>query len=210
MMILLISSFTLAIAYCAPPGIVTAETVRRGLSHGFWSAWLVQFGSVLGDATWAVLAIIGLAFLVQNPLLRLLTGMLGVVLLFWLAIQALLGSIYGSKTRSNQKSSRNSFLTGLLLSLSNPFAILFWFGLGGTIFSIIGSNPNWHHYAIFFSGFIAGSIIWCFLIAALVKFGRRFVSKGVYRAVSLICGITLGYFGVQLLLKLIPFLKIVS
>ena len=206
MAVLLFSSFALAIAYCAPPGVVTAETVRRGISHGFWSAWLVQIGSVLGDATWAVMALTGLAFLVQNSVVRIIASLLGVVLLFWLAIHAIKDAVNGTQPQSNPISSRSSFTTGLLLSLSNPFAIVFWLGLGSTLFSIIGANPNWHHYAIFFSGFLSGVTLWCFLMAGVVTFGRRFVSTGVYKVVNLVCGITLGYFGIQLLLNLIPML----
>ena len=34
----------LAIAFCAPPGVITAETVRRGAARGFIPALFVQFG----------------------------------------------------------------------------------------------------------------------------------------------------------------------
>ena len=76
MVVLFFSSFALAIAYCAPPGIVSTETVRRGLAQGFQAAWLVQIGSVFGDAIWAVLAIMGLAFLAENKLTHMIASLL--------------------------------------------------------------------------------------------------------------------------------------
>src|SRR5512134_3837873 len=65
-MTLFVSSFFLAIAFCAPPGVVTAETVRRGAARGFFPALFVQLGSLVGDTTWAILALTGLAFIVHN------------------------------------------------------------------------------------------------------------------------------------------------
>src|SRR4030095_9296732 len=88
-MSLFISSFILAIAFCAPPGVVTAETVRRGLARGFGPALLVQLGSLIGDATWATLAIAGAAFLIQNVLVRLVLSLIGIGFLVHLAIKAI-------------------------------------------------------------------------------------------------------------------------
>jgi len=36
--------------FCLSPGAVLAETLRRGLQHGFTPALLVQVGSLVGDA----------------------------------------------------------------------------------------------------------------------------------------------------------------
>ncbi|MCK1786888.1 hypothetical protein L9Z73_21830, partial [Pseudomonas sp. TNT11] len=41
--------------FCLSPGAVLAETLRRGLLHGFTPALLVQVGSLVGDAVWKVL-----------------------------------------------------------------------------------------------------------------------------------------------------------
>src|SRR5574338_1143074 len=89
-MTLFISSFFLAIAFCAPPGVVTAETVRRGAARGFRPALLVQFGSLVGDTTWAIIALTGLAFLVQNNVAKIILSLIGILLMLklaWGAIQ---------------------------------------------------------------------------------------------------------------------------
>lgn len=89
MLSLFVSALVLGIAFCAPPGVVTAESLRCGLHGGFRPVLLVQVGSLVGDATWAAIALFGAAFLVQNALVRLVLGMLGVVILFRLALDAL-------------------------------------------------------------------------------------------------------------------------
>lgn len=40
--------------------------------------------------------------------------------------------------------------------------------------------------------------LWCFLIAALIGWGCRFVTPGFFRVVNLPCGLALGYFGLRL------------
>jgi hypothetical protein len=87
-MTLFLSSFILAIAFCAPPGVVTAETVRQGAARGFLPALFVQFGSLVGDTTWALIALTGLAFLVQNNIAKIILSLAGIVLMLKLAWDA--------------------------------------------------------------------------------------------------------------------------
>ena len=88
-MSLFISSFILAIAFCAPPGVITAETVRRGAARGFLPALFVQFGSLVGDTTWAIIALTGLAFLVQNNTAKIILSLVGIFLMLQLAWDAI-------------------------------------------------------------------------------------------------------------------------
>src|SRR5512147_936667 len=85
---LFFSSFILAIAFCAPPGVITAETVRRGAARGFIPALFVQFGSLVGDTTWAIIALTGLAFLVENNVARIILSLVGLLLMLKLAWDA--------------------------------------------------------------------------------------------------------------------------
>src|SRR5512138_2776198 len=95
-MSLFISSFFLAIACCAPPGVITAETVRRGAARGFLRALFVQFGSLVGDTTWAIIALTGLAFLVQNNLAKMSLSFVGILLMGKLACGALRDAHHGT------------------------------------------------------------------------------------------------------------------
>ena len=54
------------VVFCLSPGAVLAETLRRGLLQGFTPALLVQIGSLVGDAVWAVIGLTGIALLIQH------------------------------------------------------------------------------------------------------------------------------------------------
>src|SRR5215207_8823202 len=126
-MSLFLSSFVLAIAFCAPPGVVTAETVRRGAARGFIPALFVQFGSLVGDTTWAIIALTALAFIVQNNVARIILSLIGMLLMLKLAWDAIRDARHGRQLDTAAfVSRRGDFANGAFLSLGNPMNIVFW------------------------------------------------------------------------------------
>lgn len=198
---LLVSSFILAISFCAPPGIITAETIRRGAARGFIPALFVQFGSLVGDTTWAVIALTGLAFLIQNNFAKAILSVIGIILMLKLAWDAFKDARDGKELdtpSSSSVSSRGDFASGAFLSLGNPLNIVFWTGLGTTVFASITGEPQLIHFAIFFAGFLGGAILWCFIMASLVAWGRQWMTTVFFRILNGICSVTLAYFAIQL------------
>jgi chemosensory pili system protein ChpE len=207
-MSLFLSSFFLAIAFCAPPGVITAETVRRGAARGFIPALFVQLGSLVGDTTWAIIALTGLAFVVQNNIGKMILSLIGILLMLKLAWDAIKDARRGKEldiTSSN--SHRGDFTNGAFLSLGNPMNIVFWTGLGTTVFASISGRPQPFDFAMFFAGFLSGAILWCFVMAGLVAWGRKFVTPTFFRWVNFACGIALGFFALQLGLNLLQNLQ---
>ena len=203
-MSLFISSLFLAIAFCAPPGVITAETVRRGAARGFIPALSVQLGSLVGDTTWAIIALTGLAFIVQNNIAKIILSLIGILLMLKLAWDAIKDARHGKELDTSvSPSHRGDFTNGAFLSLGNPMNIVFWTGLGTTVFTSISGRPQPADFAVFFAGFLGGAILWCFFLAGLVAWGRKFVTATFFRWVNFTCGIALGFFAFQLGLNLI-------
>ncbi|MBL8062757.1 MAG: LysE family transporter [Anaerolineales bacterium] len=197
---LFISSFVLAISFCAPPGVITAETIRRGAARGFIPALFVQFGSLVGDTTWAVIALTGLAFVIQNNTARVILSLIGIILLIKLALDSLKDARDGKEPGSgaNHTAARGDFASGAFLSLGNPMNIVFWTGLGTTVFASITGAPQPIHFATFFTGFLGGAIFWCFVMAGLVAWGRQWMTSSFFRFLNAACGMILFYFAIQL------------
>lgn len=197
---LLVSSFILGIAFCAPPGIITAETIRRGAARGFFPALSVQFGSLVGDTTWATIALTGLAFVIQNNVAKTVLSVIGITLMVKLAWDAIKDAREGKHPTdaSATETTRGDFASGAFLSLGNPMNIVFWTGLGTTVFASIAGTPQPIHFATFFTGFLAGAVLWCFFIAGLVAWGRQWMTASFFRFLNATCGIVLFYFALQL------------
>lgn len=202
MLSLFLASFALGVAFCAPPGAVTAEAIRRGIAHGFRSVLYLELGSLIGDAVWASIALIGVAFLTQNPIVRVVLGLLGAALLFRLAWDALRAAQSGKLPHAQPASHRNSFAAGAALSLSNPTSVAFWLGVGsGFIGGASGISPA-VQVTTFFAGFMAACVAWCFFFAGLVAVGRRLLTPPFFRAINLLCGTMLAGLAVLLLVRL--------
>lgn len=63
---------------------------------------------------------------------------------------------------------RAALRAGALLSITNPHNVAYWAALGSAMGAAGVSDPQWTDYAIFFTGFMVSSVIWCFVCAALV------------------------------------------
>jgi threonine/homoserine/homoserine lactone efflux protein len=181
----LLISFGLGIAFAAPPGIVTAETIRRGLIGGFWSALAVGVGSLIGDAVYAVLALGGLATLTQRPGTQLAIGLAGGVILFILAWSAWRAKLPEANQTLAAGERRSAFLSGAALSLTNPWALAFWIGFGGVLLTAGIQNPT-REMSLFLIAFLSGAMLWGVVLAGLIALGRQFVNPLLFRVVSVV------------------------
>ena len=169
-MIFFIEAFFLGLLFNAAPGIVFAETIKRGINGGFIPAFLVQIGSIVGDALWAILGLIGIGILLNLDIIKIPISILSSCYLMYLAYDSYTSSFnnYESK-KIISKSHKNALKSGIFLSITNPQNIAYWAALGGA-FSALGiKDPEYYHYFIFFSGFISSSFAWCFICAISVS-----------------------------------------
>ena len=195
---LTLAAIGLGVAYCAAPGVVNTESVRRGLSHGFRPALLVQLGALIGDLAWAALALSGLAVLAQSAWLRLPLGFAGAFFLLRFAWGALRTARSGSPEPATA-AGRGAFATGAIFSLANPVGLAFWAGVGGGVAGTGGDGSGAERYAAFLASFAVGALVWCLGLSALVACGRRFVAPALFRWVDAASAVVLGWFGVRLL-----------
>lgn len=204
-MILFFSAFALSLVFAAQPGVVGMETLRRGLAHGWRPALYLQFGTLIGDATWALIALFGAAVLFQNRAISIALSLFGCFLLLkfaWGAFTAARAEIVlDLRETGGQVNGRGHFATGAALSLSNPGNITFWLGMSGTIISLGFLNPQPADIAVFFIGFMSAQVVWSFFMAGVVHLGRRVITPRAFRAVNLVCALALAYFGLSLLIS---------
>ncbi len=125
------SLFGIMLVAALIPGVsvmtVVARTLQGGLKHGV----AATLGIVAGDALYILLAVYGLAILAsalgeQFAIVKLLAG----IWLLWLGaglLKATPASL--ARDRTNDLSLRGSFMLGLLITLGDQKAVLFYMGL---------------------------------------------------------------------------------
>ena len=185
-------AFLLGFIFNATPGAVFVETIRHGMSGGYRAALSVQFGSLVGDAAWAVLGLAGIGLLLQADSLKIPVGIAGAGYLAWLAWDSWRASRSEAEIMvPNQGAS--AMRSGVVLSLSNPQNVAYWAALGSAFGALGISNPDRIDYTLFFLGFMGSSLVWCFVCAGLIS--RLFGGHGrlwrvwTYR----ICAITFAW-----------------
>ncbi|MBD8092068.1 LysE family transporter [Pseudomonas fluorescens] len=183
--------------FCLSPGAVLAETLRRGLLHGFTPALLVQIGSLVGDAVWAVIGLTGIALLIQHDAVRVPLTVVCALYLAWLGIRSLIDAWHLPEASNAPASSgKNALAVGAAISLANPKNIVYWGALGSALSGIVGTTPSHGQTLMFFAGFMLASVLSCFLIAALVNLLRKNASPLWQRISYGACGVVLIYLAV--------------
>jgi chemosensory pili system protein ChpE len=140
--LIFLSAFVAGLAYCAAPGVINAEALRRALTCGFRAALRFQVGSLVGDAVWATATLSGLVIIRPSAVLHVVLGIGGALLLGWMAWGALRDSRRGHAPAVLRTSRHDDLLLGTLLSLANPFAVVFWLSVGGGLLRVGALAPQ--------------------------------------------------------------------
>lgn len=189
-MSILIAAFLLGLVFNAAPGAIFAETVRRGATGGFRPALAVQVGSLVGDATWAVLGLLGVGLLLQVDILRWPVGLAGAAYLLWLSWGSWkAAAVAFSVQQDDGKQTRSALRSGVVLSLTNPQNLAYWSALGSALGALGVADPGVSDYVMFFTGFMIASISWAVFCAAAIdrlfkKAGQKWVAL-TYRLCAL-------------------------
>jgi chemosensory pili system protein ChpE len=199
-LVIILTGVALGFAYCAVPGAVNTECIRRGLVGGMRPALLIQIGAIVGDLFWATLGLTGAAILRRFDAVTVLLGLIGAGFLFALARNSFLAAIRPSaaSTAVAGKPGR-PLLVGMAFSLANPAGLAFWSGMGSGLLATLG-EPTRVQIALILAAFFVGALLWSGLVSAIVSWGRRFATPKLFRWVDAISGVALSYFGVRLLL----------
>ena len=175
---ILTTAFMLGLVFNAAPGAVFAETIKRSMSGGYREALFLQLGSLVGDALWAILGLLGIGVLLQSPAMQLPVALAGVAYLAYLAWDSWRASNTpiqpSTNATSSIKTTQSAARAGVILSATNPQNIAYWAAIGSAFGALGITQPQTLDYALFFGGFMLSSLLWCFFCAALVSklFGK--------------------------------------
>lgn len=194
---LVVSGFTIGMAYAIIPGPVTTESARRGVTGGFRPAWEIQMGALVGDFVWAFLGITGAAVVLERDSLAVVLGLVGAGLLFSLARTAFRVAWMPIETAGQAHPGR-SFKVGVLFSLANPAGLAFWTGVGGGLLSTV-HEAGFTAVVAILASYLAGAAVCGTLVALAASLGGRFAGASFFRWINAVCGLALSWFGIRLL-----------
>lgn len=192
------SSFVIALSGALMPGPLLTATISESSRRGFIAGPLLMTGHAILELALLIAFLLGLAPFFQRQAVFVATALAGALILFWMAfgmfrsLPSLQLSWAGDRKRGN-----HPLLSGILMSVANPYWIIWWatIGLGYILYSW---RFGFWGIAFFFVGHILADFLWYSLIAAAVAGGRHFLTNRLYRGLIAACAVFLilfaGYF----------------
>lgn len=196
-MAVLFSHFLLGLSLAAPIGPINTAQMERGIRSGFWHAWLVGIGAMLADGAFMLLVYFGVIHFLNEPFMKTFLWLFGCFVLTYTGIESLLhAGKQGDAYRGGSEAPIKSFLSGFLLSVSNPMSILFWLGIYGSVLADMIAKYEAREVLLYSGAIMAGIMLWDVMMALLASAFRRFLTRGLLVAVSVISGLSLVGFGI--------------
>lgn len=192
----IIQNLVLGISLAAPIGPSTIAIIQRGLKYGAFQAFLVTLGVALADLIHLSIVYFGLSSFINLIILRRLLGLLGLIVLTYFGYKSIKEGSKKIDFKINEvKKTKNAFVTGFLINISNPIAILWWIGVFGSSLSASITQASKVYILLSTLVIIAGIILWFTFMSICLHFGRKLINEKSMRYISIIGGIMLILFG---------------
>ncbi len=186
----------LGLSLSAPIGPVNAAQLDKGIRGGFLPAWLVGLGAIAADIIYMLLVYFGVIHFLNTPFMKSFLWLFGFFILTYTGIDSLkqAGKLSLSEMRGREPLMK-SFISGFMMSLSNPLSILFWLGIYGSVLAQTAATSNTRDLVVNSCAIIAGVLLWDITMAGFASIFRKILTDRVIRVVSVLSGISLIGFG---------------
>jgi threonine/homoserine/homoserine lactone efflux protein len=194
------------------PGPVTTMTITESTRRGFWAGPLITAGHALAELAMVLALALGIGEALQHDWLVGAIGSLGGLFLLWMGFDitrtAWLGrvSLDGQHASTAQVSRQSLVVTGLLVSVVNPYWLLWWATVA-TGYLLLFVRFGALGIVVFYLAHISTDLLWNSLLSFIVASGRRILSQRVYRGILVACGLFLMALSVYFISSGISFLR---
>ncbi|MBA4372892.1 MAG: lysine transporter LysE [Thermodesulfovibrio sp.] len=203
LILIVVSSFLLALSGALVPGPLFTLTISESAKRGFIAGPLLILGHGILEVSIVLLILFGITPYLLTEQARFwisITGGSILLLMGGMMIKDAGRLKLALDTGARAQHGMHPVLAGILGSLSNPYWIIWWLtiGLGYLISSMKLGFPG---VVAFFVGHIAADLAWYSMIALAVSRGRNHISQKGYRFMLYACGIFLIFFGVWFIIS---------
>jgi len=192
-----VSYILLGLSLAAPIGPINAAQLDKDIKKGFWHAWILGLGAILADAVYMALVYFGVVHFLEMDFMKTFLWLFGFFVLTYTGIETVLsaGKLVIDERKAND-SHFSSFLSGFLMSISNPLTILFWLGIYGSVLANAADKYDIQHLILYSSAIFFGILCWDITMALVSSSFRKFLTQPILVLISALSGLSLICFGV--------------
>ncbi|HHW08164.1 MAG TPA: LysE family transporter [Clostridia bacterium] len=182
------------------PGPLLGVTIEGSLKRGFIAGPLIVLGHGLLELVLVLAMVLGLKDFFANSSVAGIIGLLGGSFLAWMGYDMIKSSLTKTvsleNTTGGRKISHNLILSGIIVSATNPYFILWWASTGmesvrqAYVLGLTGVLA-------FFIGHIMSDFTWYAAVAAAFARGKKLMNDTVYRWVILGLGTFIMLFSIK-------------
>ncbi|MBI5392446.1 LysE family transporter [Candidatus Woesearchaeota archaeon] len=184
-------------------GPVTVEILRRSLKEGYLSALGIILGATIVDFIYLVVIFSGLYNFFNITAANKFLTFFGILFMLYLGYKSIADYKNINLEKKQPAAVKNSFLAGIFLGFSSPFAFVFYLGVFAPL---VTSAEKISSGLIIALTIILGIFLADNLKAIVGHFGRKVATEKIISYTSLVGGISLIlfaiYFGYRLILQL--------
>jgi threonine/homoserine/homoserine lactone efflux protein len=196
-------AFVVGLSGAMAPGPVLTVTISETLKRGFKAGPLIVLGHAILEILLLALICAGLGPFFEHTAIATVFLAAGCIVLLWMGIQMIARNKRTTEDAFNASGADSRFgpvLAGIVLSITNPYWIIWWVTVGmGFVtqslqFGITGLLS-------FYLGHILADLAWYSLVSFSVSAGRRLCPPQLYRIIFVLCGIALIGLGILFLAR---------
>ena len=201
LLLIFFGSFILAFSGAIMPGPMLTVTIAQSVKKGFITGPLIVLGHMFLEIALLIMIVLGFNKFIQQPFVMKIIFLAGGAILIAMGCDLILNfkkSHIKKEASSKNLLSSNLVITGILVSLSNPYWTLWWItiGLG---YVIKAMEYKFIGLLFFFSGHILADLAWYSFISFSFSKGKKFINDTAYHIIIVLCGIFLILYGIWFL-----------
>lgn len=195
-----ISAFLIGFSGAMMPGPMLGVTINGSLKRGYTAGPLVVLGHGILELILIIVMTFGLKDFFSNPTVSGFIGLFGGAYLAWMGYGMMKSSITKAISLENHEVKdsaiiRNLVISGVIVSATNPYFILWWSSTG--IESIRRAySLGMTGVLFFFGGHILSDFVWFSAISFAFSKGKKLFSDVLYRRIILFLGIFIVAFSI--------------
>jgi threonine/homoserine/homoserine lactone efflux protein len=187
-------------------GPVSIFVFNMANRNGFFQAEMSAFAVTIVDALYILLAILGIASLLEKDKVKAIFKIFGAIILVAFGINIILG-VFGIEILHSLNSIENvannglnnAFVLGFIITASNPLTILFWTGVFAS--KITEENMIRKDLFLFGIGAIIPTLVSQTIFALIGSLTKKFMPDEIVSILNIFVGASLLYFAIKLLRK---------
>lgn len=178
------------------PGPLTAASIAVGARKGWRSGFGLALGHTLAEIPLVLAIFYGLSGLFGSEGLRIWLGVIGCLSMVFFAALTIKDAVKGISMNGKEGLKGGAFATGFAITMFNPLFIIWWLSIGSPLIAEVVHLGLAGLAAMYFAH-VWIDYAWLTVIAYAGSMSK--LNPRVYRAVLLLLGVSLLYFGLSML-----------